>query len=609
MTHRRCFEALDRTLRDILSETSPPNSIIPFGGKPVVLGGDFRQILPVVPKGSRHAVINASITNSDLWKNVSILTLNINMRLLNPDLPVHKRNELRDFSEWILAVGNGTVPMIAKEGEAYPSWLTIPDDLLFKTDHDKIDAIVREIYPNFLASYKNPEYLASRAILCPNNATVDEINDYVISLLPADGRTYLSCDTISKVQMAHALISQLYPGDSDKKILARVSRLWHFRDLNDDTNILHTDLVLLDEVNTKRITKIVYHIQNLKGNSTHVQMYRGAIEVLKPLIHEGNVYYIESFTVKDANRTYRPVSNDFMILFSKWTTLEECIDIPADFPAITFSLTPFQEIPSLVDKNIFYVDIMGVITEISSTSTVRPRSRDADSLKRTLQICDASSLYTGLTITGSSPCKWYINLDIPDVLELKERTSKPYGSTYRCSSCCYIGMPVPRYKVVLTATDNTSEAAFVLFGRIAHRLIHRPVESLIEENPPDFILAEIQALVDQAFVWNVSFTKHTVKRNQESLQPSIDDKATTEPKSGQKTLEHPSLPAAGPSESESEHKIKGNFVNTPDDPPISPSVPSKSASKKRTNTIASVPAPPAKKLFKEHSQHTKDQSE
>lgn len=87
-------------------------------------------------------------------------------------------------------------------------------------------------------------------------------------------------------------------------------------------------------------------------------MYRGAIEVLKPLIHEGKIYYIESFTVKDANRTYRPVSNDFMILFSKWTTLEECIDIPADFPTITFSLTHFQEIPSLVGKNIFYVGMI-----------------------------------------------------------------------------------------------------------------------------------------------------------------------------------------------------------------------------------------------------------
>jgi hypothetical protein len=42
MTHRRCFEALDRTMRDVLSENKPANVLLPFGGKPVVLGGDFR---------------------------------------------------------------------------------------------------------------------------------------------------------------------------------------------------------------------------------------------------------------------------------------------------------------------------------------------------------------------------------------------------------------------------------------------------------------------------------------------------------------------------------------------------------------------------------------
>jgi hypothetical protein len=45
MTHRWCFEALDKTMRDILSEHTPSNVLLPFGGKPIVLGGDFRQIL------------------------------------------------------------------------------------------------------------------------------------------------------------------------------------------------------------------------------------------------------------------------------------------------------------------------------------------------------------------------------------------------------------------------------------------------------------------------------------------------------------------------------------------------------------------------------------
>jgi hypothetical protein len=45
------------------------------------------------------------------------------------------------------------------------------------------------------------------------------------------------------------------------------------------------------------------------------------------------------------------------------------------------------------------------------------------------------------------------------------------------------------------------------------------VESLIEENPPDseFIPREILALVDNGFLWNVSFTKD-INRSEETLQ-------------------------------------------------------------------------------------------
>ena len=46
MHHRKGYEALDRTLRDICGKD------LPFGGIVVLLAGDFCQTLPVVQKGT-----------------------------------------------------------------------------------------------------------------------------------------------------------------------------------------------------------------------------------------------------------------------------------------------------------------------------------------------------------------------------------------------------------------------------------------------------------------------------------------------------------------------------------------------------------------------------
>ncbi|XP_075665209.1 uncharacterized protein LOC142634842 [Castanea sativa] len=51
MAHRNCFEAVDRSLRDILCFSNSNSAETPFGGKTIVLGGDFRQILPMISKG------------------------------------------------------------------------------------------------------------------------------------------------------------------------------------------------------------------------------------------------------------------------------------------------------------------------------------------------------------------------------------------------------------------------------------------------------------------------------------------------------------------------------------------------------------------------------
>jgi ATP-dependent DNA helicase PIF1 len=50
-----------------------------FGGKTMVLDGDFRQILPVVPKEGRKNIVSVSLPRSHLWQHVIILHFHINM--------------------------------------------------------------------------------------------------------------------------------------------------------------------------------------------------------------------------------------------------------------------------------------------------------------------------------------------------------------------------------------------------------------------------------------------------------------------------------------------------------------------------------------------------
>jgi len=75
-------------MRDIMSKNDPLNEFKPFGGMTIVLGGDFRQILPVVRKGPRQDMVDASINSSKIWTYCNVLRLTVNMRLGASSVPV-----------------------------------------------------------------------------------------------------------------------------------------------------------------------------------------------------------------------------------------------------------------------------------------------------------------------------------------------------------------------------------------------------------------------------------------------------------------------------------------------------------------------------------------
>ena len=97
MVHKFCFEALDRILKDIMKDDLTCNSV--FGGKVVVFGGDFRQILPVIPRGTRSDIVHATINASYLWNHYQVLTLSKNMRLMQSGLPKSTATEIQQFSD------------------------------------------------------------------------------------------------------------------------------------------------------------------------------------------------------------------------------------------------------------------------------------------------------------------------------------------------------------------------------------------------------------------------------------------------------------------------------------------------------------------------------
>jgi hypothetical protein len=79
------------------------------------------------------------------------------------------------------------------------------------TDGNKTAALVAAVFPDFIVNYKNPEYLATRAIVCPNNHDADVINDFIVNLIPGDDVQYLSCNTIAKSPEHIPDFDVLYP--------------------------------------------------------------------------------------------------------------------------------------------------------------------------------------------------------------------------------------------------------------------------------------------------------------------------------------------------------------------------------------------------------------
>ncbi|XP_028085779.1 uncharacterized protein LOC114286753 [Camellia sinensis] len=186
MHHHYGFEAVNPTFRDILKGTKFFSTDCVIGGKLFILGGDFRKILPVVPKGRWEATIAASLKESTIWNHCRVLHLRTNMRIMAHDTSIQMRQQLRDFANWILMIGDGKIPGISFIEGGETNWIEIPEQFLIRNGSHALHDLIHAICPELSTRYSDSSYLKECGILAPKNADVDELNVIMLSMLPGE---------------------------------------------------------------------------------------------------------------------------------------------------------------------------------------------------------------------------------------------------------------------------------------------------------------------------------------------------------------------------------------------------------------------------------------
>ena len=169
MIPTHALNAIDRCLQDITGNNEC------FGGKVMLLGGDFRQVLPVVPRATETVVIDTCLKRSILWQHFQQIKLTQNMRTNQGE---------QEFSKWLLELGNGT--LMADLEPPMRDIIEIPDLCVVR------ESIVYELFANITS-----EERCRRVILSPKNEDCLSINEQILKMLPGESVAYLSADSVN----------------------------------------------------------------------------------------------------------------------------------------------------------------------------------------------------------------------------------------------------------------------------------------------------------------------------------------------------------------------------------------------------------------------------
>nr|XP_028959314.1 ATP-dependent DNA helicase PIF1-like [Malus domestica] len=97
----------------------------------------------------------------------------------------------REFSEFLLRVGDGNEDVIMDDMVKLPECMVIP----WESEHS-INQLIAKIFPNLEDHMNDATYMVERAVVTPTNEDVDMLNEKIINMFPGLEETMYSFDSV-----------------------------------------------------------------------------------------------------------------------------------------------------------------------------------------------------------------------------------------------------------------------------------------------------------------------------------------------------------------------------------------------------------------------------
>ncbi|GKA81789.1 DNA helicase [Tanacetum coccineum] len=505
----RCFEALDRTLRDLMNALE-----IVFGGKTVVLGRDFRQTLPVKKGVVKEELIHVSIAESYLWLHFKICKLKEKMRLLRTGLSNEERERFNFFAKWLLDVGNGEIGMPDENNDEDTSWITIPQQYCLTPGEQGLSELIDFIYDD--ATLKAPTTIKSAA------------------------KTYLSRDEAIPMGGETSETELLYP---------------------------------IEYLNTLTFPGFPPHELQLKvgspimllrnNNAIQANMDLKNLDYFDSMLKPRTAYRISNFICEKTKPYQQTLDNEISLKFGKITTFEVLTGKEFEFPEHHFKFTAYNQLQSKIpyrdeDTKLIYPTLTDYLGCIRSISDVIP-SGDANIGQKYRRKVDIESLDGNVVeltmwddlakqfkkdkieqlprpiIIAVSSCRVSKYRDVQGIqftcealiTNLKKNRSWNYASCSQCNkastkiSGVYVcedhekqDPPTYRYNFKATVTDATATAEFTFFTEVSEKITGHPCSHLMEKFETidkTQLLVEMVNIIGKKHIFQIQFAPSTEK--------------------------------------------------------------------------------------------------